>query len=108
MGDKPIRVTSRVDMGGQWYGKHDVRRGDTLEVPTPLDAKRLVAQGLADYGKVGLDQLGRAYEENPKLMDEVIQQTPNPVPEEARPLPESIVGRHPAFPKGRGEGWSVA
>ena len=93
---KAIQMTSRVNMGGMWYGKHDVKRGDTIEVPTQLDAKRLVAQGLADFGKVSPEKLGRAYEENPELGKEVIRETPNPVPEEARPRPNEPlpIGRH--------------
>ena len=74
MGDKPIYVTSRIKMGGLWYGKHGVDRGDFLEVPTRLDAKRLVAQGLADFGKVGLDELGRAYEVDAELALEVTRE----------------------------------
>jgi hypothetical protein len=69
-----IKVTSRLDMGGQWYGRHDIKRGDVFEVPTKDEAERLRAQGLVDIGQVSADELGDAYREDTDALKRIARQ----------------------------------
>ncbi len=69
-----VKVTSRIDMGGQWYGRHDIRRGNVLEVPTRYDAEKLRARGLVDIGEVSADELGDAYREDPPALERIARE----------------------------------
>jgi hypothetical protein len=63
MSDKPVEMTSRITMGGSWYGQDNIQRGDTLMVPKG-EAKWIHAQGLADYGRVPVEDLRPGYEQD--------------------------------------------
>jgi hypothetical protein len=86
MSDKPVLVTSRINMGGTWYGVEDVKRGQTFAVPTKDEADKVVALGYADYGKVKAEDLGRAYQEDPEALQAHAQRIAASVPEEQRPV----------------------
>jgi hypothetical protein len=108
-GDKWI--TWRKKMWGQVNGVHDQERGAFQEVPED-QAIQYVTQGLADFGKVSLDRLRPAYElsasdiaDGEKLTRERHEQWVRDHPELAPKPNHEPIGRHPAFPRGRVEGW---
>ncbi|OSC30698.1 hypothetical protein B8W69_06585 [Mycobacterium vulneris] len=93
---------------GQFHGRNGVKRGDIVEDLPDFDCKRYIAGQLATAELKG--ELPTPYvetEESKAASREIAPKLRDMVPEEARPLPERAVGRHPAFPRGAGEGWSV-
>jgi hypothetical protein len=68
-----VKVTSRINMGGMWYGRHDIKRGDVFEVPTKDEAEKLRAQGFVDIGHVSADKLGAAYAEDTEALERITQ-----------------------------------
>jgi len=79
-----VEVTSRVNMGGAWYGIYGIKRGEVFTVETKYEAEKLVAQGLADIGRVSADKLGKGYEENPEALQRFLVDAAAQVPEEHR------------------------
>ena len=113
---KPKEITLRADQHGTFHGVESPKRGDVLKFSEvtglELNAKRYVARGIASYGRIPLDELRPAYEQDEhdiavvsELMrqdrDEFRRQHP-----ELEPKPGSniVIGRrYPA----RVQGWSV-
>ncbi len=58
--DGPVQVRTKVTVAGAWHGKHDVKRGDILEVPTQREALRMYKNGTAQPASVR--ELGRPFE----------------------------------------------
>lgn len=104
-------ITWRIDNPGMVNGVYGQKRGDVQTLPAG-QAKAQVAQGHAEYGKVPLDKLGKAYEQDEdalKLHREVLQDYANQMPEEAKPFPRDhpnnvVIGRRYAR---KPEGWYV-
>lgn len=69
-----VRVTNRITMGGMWYGRHDIKRGDVFEVPTKYDAEKLYAQGLGGVGQVSAENLGDAYREDTEALERITRE----------------------------------
>jgi hypothetical protein len=68
-----VKVTSRIHMGGMWYGRYGIEPGDVFEVPTKEEAEKLRAQGLVDIGEVSADKLGAAYSEDKEALERITQ-----------------------------------
>jgi hypothetical protein len=109
--DKIVTTKIRLldSIGGMFHGMWDVKRGDIVEVDDE-NALRYVASGLATRNlKDEMPQPFQDTEEAVAIRDEVLKtvaaQCHNPE-FDRRPGSEPI-GRHPAFPRQRVEGWGI-
>jgi hypothetical protein len=82
-----VWITWRIEQPGAVNGVYSQKRGDHQLLPA-AQAKSMVAQGLADYGRVSLEKLGLSYKTDEKLLNEVLQAYARPhVDDEAvRPI----------------------
>ncbi|ORW29196.1 hypothetical protein AWB91_24545 [Mycobacterium paraense] len=102
-----IRMLDSI--GGQFHGLWDVKRGDIVDIDDE-NAKRYIASGLATAKLKGsLPQPYIDTEEAVELRAEVATTVAAMCHDPANdPRPGSqAIGRHPAFPRQRVDGWGV-
>jgi hypothetical protein len=103
---KQVRMLDTI--WGQFHGMEGIKRGDTVTLDD-FNATRYIAGQIATEELKG--ELPPPYvetEESRAASKEIAPTLRDMIPPEARPLPERAVGRHPSFPRGIGEGWSIA